>query len=167
MSNTSLLANIFRAIQTRIASLADFNYVDQDLGQLEIAEKPPFTLPAVLIDLSDIQYSDEANVIQLGECTLSVRLCVAAYNPSFQQIEGDRKDEALKYYDTEQTLNTLLHGWCVNGLTGSFSRTQSYTERREDNLRVRCLKYKFTFYDNTSLPYSQQINRPTPHITTV
>ncbi len=76
---TSPAANLFLALRTLIANLADgqgnpyFRYVDQDLGQLEM-ERPPVLWPCVLIDIDEMSFRNMTDAAQLGTVKVVLRL---------------------------------------------------------------------------------------------
>lgn len=150
----SILANILLLVQERInTEVTAIKWIDQDLGQLEFYTmgQPPVLFPAALIDFPDTQYSDLAENQQLGESVLEVRLAVAAYTPSAHVHSQQQKEKALEYYNVEHEVNKALHGWCDSRYFSPLSRTGGQTERREDNIRVRTLRYKFALQDNTAM----------------
>ena len=150
----SILANILLLVQERIHTEAPaIKWIDQDLGQLEFYTmgQPPVLFPAVLLDFPDAQYSDMGENLQMAESVLEVRLAVAAYTPSAHVHSQAQKEKALEYYNVEHELNKVLHGWCDSRYFSPLSRTSAQTERREDNIRVRLLRYKFALQDNTAM----------------
>jgi hypothetical protein len=159
----SILANIFLEIQARIlAEVPEVKWIDQDLGQLEFydRERPPVLFPAVLIDIPSATYSDAGQYSQLAETTLEIRLAVAAYKQASHVHSLQHREKALEYYNIEHKLNQVLHGWSNSQFFSSLSRTGSITERREDNIRVRSLRYALTFSDSTAMPVTTSVPKP-------
>ncbi len=160
----SILANILLAVQERIKTVVpSIKWIDQDLGQLEFysMDRPPVLFPAALIDFSNTDYSDLSANQQIGEGILDIRLAVAAYTPSASVHSLQHREKALEYYNIEHELNKSLHGWCDDRLFSPLARTGAQTERREDNIRVRVLRFKFALQDNTAMTIaSSTVPRP-------
>jgi len=159
----SILATIFLKIQEHIKNeVPEVKWVDQDFGQLEFyKDRPAVLLPCVLIDMEDTDYEDETAKIQTGETKLIIRLCCAAYSDAASPRQQLQKELALQYLNIEHRLNKALHTWCDNELFTPMMRKKAITEKRDDNLRVRAIKYVFNFNDNTAMDVPvQTIDRP-------
>jgi hypothetical protein len=151
----SILGSIFLAVQARLTTqVPALRWIDQDMGQLEVytGDRPPVAFPSSLLDIVSINYSDCDEGIQICQATLEVRLAVAAYAPSAHVHQLSQKERALYYFDLEHEVNRVLHGWSTDGLFSPLTRASSQTEKREDNIRVRPLRYTFSFTDNTAVP---------------
>lgn len=148
----AILANIHLAVQNRISTkVPAIKWIDQDLGQLEFySVKPPVLFPCILLDIVDVQYTDNSLNSQIATATLEVRLAVTSYHHSAHITPLNRTQRALEYY----LVNQALHGWCDGNYFAPLSRKSSQTEKREDALRVRPLKYEFAFMDDTAMPVS-------------
>ena len=146
---TSPYANLFLALQSLITGLQDekqnpyFQYVDQDLGQLE-RERPPVQWPCVLIDIDDFQFQPIADNGQLGTGKVVIRLGFPPLSQTSAATPDEYKQKAIYFYELEQMLYLALQGWMDTSLQdifGSTVRLSSFTERREDALRVRVLTW--------------------------
>lgn len=159
----SLLATIFLKIQDRIKTeVPEVKWVDQDFGQLEFyKERPAVVMPCVLIDMDDTDYEDESAKIQTGDAKIIIRLCYPAYTDAASVRQQNQKETALQYYNIEHKLNKALHTWCDDEFFTPMMRRKATTEKRDDNLRVRAIRYVFNFNDNTAMEIPVQIiDRP-------
>lgn len=150
----SIQANIFLKVQDRLATGATgLAHIDQDLGQLEFYDKkPPVKFPCGLLDLDDTEYSDAGENMQIADrAVLIVRLGLLAYGDTAHYAPEQFKQLALEYYNLEHRVNKLLHGWCDSQYFSPLARRKAYKEKRDDNLRVRVLRYEFAFRDNTAM----------------
>lgn len=161
----AILANVFLAVQNRLAESDEMRFIDQDLGQLEIDEigerESPVAFPCALFDFVDVRYSDDSEYLQQGEAVLEVRIALLAYAAATHYKSDKHIQNALKYYNIEHRINKLLHNWSDDRYFNPLSRISARTERRKDNIRVRVLTYSFGFRDNTATPVpAQTIDRP-------
>jgi hypothetical protein len=160
----SPIANLFLALQARIAGLHDndgnnyFRYVDQDTGQLEMLKngRYPVSWPCVLIDVDKIDFTDDGTRIQSGTGTVSLRMGFPPYSASSNITPSEYRTKALYYYDLEQVLYLALQHWnpsqqegfeALADIFGSFRRASSVTEPREDFVRVRQISYTIALDD--------------------
>lgn len=149
----SILANIFLAVQQRLnTQLTNLKWIDQDLGQLEFyTTRPAVDFPCALIDIDDSDYSNEGENSQIGEGILLVRLGLTAYTSANNLTPTIYKEKAINYYNLEHQVNKALHGWCDSRFFSPLTRVKATKEKREDNLRVRVLRYTFAFRDSTAM----------------
>jgi hypothetical protein len=158
----AILANVFLAVQKRLATSEELKFIDQDLGQLEIDEvnerESPVAFPCALFDIVDVRYTDDSYNRQEAEGTLEVRLALLAYSAATHYYKDDiHKVNALKYYNIEHRINKLLHGWSDDEYFNALSRVSARTERRKDNVRVRVLTFTFGFTDKTAMSIPVQV----------
>lgn len=158
----AVLANVFLAVQKRLADLNLLDFIDQDLGQLDMdEERSPVKFPCGLLDICEIRYSDNIRNSQQGEAILELRLGLTAYAAATHYYTKDsHKTNALAYFNTEHTVNKALHGWSDDRWFNPLNRISSQTEKRKDNIRVRVLRYAFGFRDNTAMQVWTQAARP-------
>lgn len=143
----SPFANIFLAIQSHIkTNVAFIKYTDQDLGQLK-AQRPAVSWPCVLIDFEDFSFSSLAENVQQAEGIVVVRLAFPPYSGTSSASPAPYAEAALSYYDMEWQLHKLLQGWQPCNTSGKLDRTNATTQKRNDNYRVRELRYKLAFED--------------------
>lgn len=158
----SPFANLFTLILERMKTKApSIRFVAQDIGQLENYEiRPAVSWPCCLIDIQQAQFS-EANSenIQLAQGLISFRIGLVKYTDSNNLVPGNVLENSLKYYEAENELYAALHGWKPEGF-GALLRRSCVTERREDDIRVREMKFAFSFTDESARPMKRTIPRP-------
>ena len=72
------MKQILLSIQQRLTELNGLRYIDRDWGQLQY-EQPPVQFPCVLIDVANIDFTQQGRGAQLGEATVTVT--IANINP--------------------------------------------------------------------------------------
>jgi hypothetical protein len=144
----SPFANIFLAIQQRIKdNISAINYIDQDLGQLKSASRPPVSWPCVLVDFEDFSFESLGENVQTAKGTVVLRLGFAPYSKSSQATPSLYLQKAVAYYDIEWDLHKVLQGWAPGTDYGCLIRTAASTQKSGDNYRIRELKYSIAFED--------------------
>ncbi len=163
---TSPFANIYNAVLERLAAKAPLlRYIDQDLGQLENYEmRPPVAWPCALIDIEDVIFSDFGdNLGQNAEGFVQIRVGQQQYSPANKLAPKAIRDMALKYYDTEQEVFEALHGFTAPGFSKLLRRAVK-NEQRNDDLRVRVIRFAFSFEDTTGSKKYTKLATPLPNI---
>src|SRR3954470_4452030 len=152
----SPFANIFMALQQRIHSqVPAVTYIDQDLGQLKTTTRPPVSWPCVLIDFEDFTFGNMGDNVQTAKGTVVLRLGFAPFSNSAQFTPASYLQQAISYYDLEWTLHKALPGWSPSDDLGSLNRIATGTQKRNDNYRVRELRYSIAFEDYSTKPQQQ------------
>lgn len=135
-------------------AVPEVRWIDQDFNQLEIFEyRPEVSFPCVLIDVVGARYSELANLAQIGEITINVRIGFAPFSKSYQLAPNDVREKALEYYNLEQKIFEAVQGW-QNDFTQPLIRTASSTERRDgdpNGLRVRVLTFTTMYEDDSAV----------------
>ena len=168
------IANLFLSLQAQITALVDgsgntyFKYVDQDLGQLENHNgdmRPPVMWPCVLIDIENETYKSLGENIQEGKLTVCLRIGFPPFSATSAATPVAYIQKAIYYYDLQQVLHQALQGvapgYIVDGadllanVFGSYTHISAETEKRNDFIRVRVIKYTLGMDD-----FSTQ-NQPT------
>lgn len=155
-----MLEKLYEAIMKRIMSKTQIRFVDLDYGQYEFDTRPATSFPAVLIDFDSLVYSDLGDNVQ--ECTgqIILRMGVAEYSPSSSSTPELWRKKGLEHFRQEAELHKALHGWDPGidddqGSTSVLSRRSSITEKRQDNLRIREIRYEFRYEDYTTADPSE------------
>ena len=146
---TSPFANLFLAIQQRIASgVTGIKHIAHDLGQLSAKGRPPVSWPCVLIDFEDFTFSNLGENVQTAKGTVLIKLGFAPHSPTAQDTPDEYRNTAISYYDLEWELHKSLQGWSPDAEEyGSLARTTATTQRRTDSYRIRELRYSIAFDD--------------------
>ncbi len=162
MSLLSPQANLFQLLIAKlITDVPELRYIDQDLGQLENYEmRPAVAWPCGLIDIEEFKYTDQLNFLaQVAEGIISIRLGMVKYTDSNNLTPANIRENALQYYEIEHKVYKALHGWNPTGF-GKLLRRASGTERREDDIRVRIVKFAISFTDDSSKKVMTTVARP-------
>jgi hypothetical protein len=152
---TSPLGNIWICIQNQLATVSALNFIDLDTGQLEYLDKqqrPQVLLPCALFDFIKDDYRDLSFNAQQAEAILEIRIGVNPYTQATNYFTDTQKENALQFFEIENQVNLALQGWSNSQYFGPLSRISAHTEKRGDKIRVRILRYKFTYIDATAIP---------------
>ena len=112
-------ANLFLSLRNTLSALADdsgnkyFNFVDQDLGQLDQnpgSGRPSVGYPAALIDLEEITFTSVTENVQSGKCRVRITLVFPPFSSSSSSAPDTYTQKALYYYDLEQIVYQALQG---------------------------------------------------------
>ena len=177
----SPFAILFIALQQRIKEkVPSIRWIDQNLGQLESAERPPVSFPCVLIDFDEWNFEDLSELVQTAAGNIIIRLAFAPFSAINNVTPTAYKLKALQFYEIECQLYKALHGWApsltaemlsdfsndvnddfggMQGLLedaegwnfGSLIRTAAITEKREDLFRVRVMPFSLAFEDYSAM----------------
>ena len=149
----SPFANIFLALQAYIqANVPSIKYIDQDLGQLKTASRPPVAWPCVLIDFEDFSFENMGNNVQTASGVVALRLGFSPYSNSSQATPTTYLQQAISYYDLEWALHKAIQGWAPGTDYGHMVRISATTQKRSDSYRVRELRYSLAFEDYSTKP---------------
>lgn len=152
----SPFSELILQIQDRIkAQVPIIRMIDEDKGQLEDVDeksgKPPVSWPCLLIDFPDATFDELGDDISQVEAEVILRLGFPPYSLATSWFPKDVKVNALKYFDIEHDIYAALHGWEAGNL-GSMICRKARTERRNDGIRVRELRYEVVFCEYSAQP---------------
>lgn len=139
----------------------EIRYISQDIGQLENYEiRPSVSWPCTLIDIEDGVFSDTADQnIQIAQKIVSIRLGLVKYSDVNNLSPEAVKDAGLQYLELEHKIYSKLHGKAVQGF-GKFIRIADGTEKRDDDIRVRFVKFGVVYTDDSAKPVRTKVARP-------
>lgn len=157
----SPFSTLFIAIQERIKSeVAALRWIDQEMTQLEsYGEKPSVSFPCLLVDFDNFNFEDAGEAIQFAEGIIVLRLGFAPFSQTSDKTPLEWKEKGLAYYDIEWAIYKALHGWKPNNY-GYCMRVSADTEKREDSIRVRVLRYSISFEDYNACPEYGSVSKP-------
>lgn len=161
-------ANLFQSvIEKLIADVPELRYIDQDLGQLENYDmRPAVSWPCGLLDIEEFKFSEQGNFkIQLAEGIVSIRIGLVKYTDSNNLTPKAIRENALLYYEVENKVYKALHGWNPEGFSRLLRRA-SGTEKRDDDIRVRIMKFATSYTDESAKEIRQSVPRPNVDIST-
>lgn len=147
----SPFVNLFLSIRQQIIdNVPDIVYVDQDFGQLngnKAGMRPAVNFPCILIDFEDFNYKNLSNNVQTVFGIVVLKLGFAPHSPSMQTTPDAYLKKAINFYDLEYSINEILQGWFAGDAFGSLYRENVITQKRNDTIRVREIRYSIAFED--------------------
>jgi hypothetical protein len=168
MALQSFYAQLFTGLQARIkAAVPEIRWIDQDIGQLEAYDiRPTVSFPCVLIDFPATNFQDESKQVQWGDVTIELRLAFAPFSQSSNTAPALVQEKALQFWELEMKLYQALQAWYAMDAAAApicqpLTRVSSATEKREDNIRVRSMRFTTAFQDETATPAFVKKPRPT------
>src|SRR5205823_8872592 len=84
------------------------------------------------------------------EGLICLRIGLVRYSDSNNLVPDNVRVNALQYFRVESKVHQALHCWNDQGFSRLLRRV-SYTEKRDDDIRVRVIKYYTTYEENTTL----------------
>jgi hypothetical protein len=143
------------------AAVPEIRFISQDIGQLENYEiRPSVSWPCCLIDIEDGRFSNSGDqLIQLAEKVISFRLGFVKYSDVNNLAPDAIVEQALQYLEIENKLYAKLHGKAVAGFS-RFIRILDATEKRDDDIRVRIVKFSISYTDSSAIPVRTKVPRP-------
>lgn len=158
-------ANLLKGSMELVKTVPEIRFISQDIGQLENYEmRPSVSWPCCLIDIEDGRFSDAGDqLIQLAEKVVSFRLGMVKYSDVNNLAPDAIVEQALQYLETENKLYVALHGKSVPGF-GKFMRILDATEKRDDDIRVRIIKFAVSYTDDSAKPVRTKVPRPAANI---
>lgn len=160
----SPFSTLFLAVQARLkVEVPEILFTEQDLGQLE-EQIPSVTYPCALIDLTDWAYETAGENIQFATGAIHIRVCMEAWSQTSNITPAKWRAKALSFYDLEWKVYKALQDWQPPGY-GAIIRESVSTEGREDNLRVRLMRFTCNFEDFKATPVYNMAPLPPPEFT--
>lgn len=159
-------ANLFVGTMEMLKATNLLRYIEQDMGQLENYEtRPAVSWPCGLIDIQEAKYTDTVGKRhQIAQVVISIRIGLVKYTDSNNLTPTNLLPNALKYYEVEHGVYKALQGNAIEGF-GKFSRISSATEKREDDIRVKEIRFAVSYTDTSAQPATTSVPRPNGNIT--
>ena len=139
-----MIKDVLIAVKTALQGVSELRYAGEDWGQIDYFRKPPVKFPCALIDVEEVDYSDDAPRYQQGDGLLTIRVAdIRMVNDSFQSPPSKHE---FGIFDLLQSVYKALQG--LSGDTFSpLTRTKLFRARRDDSIREYRLLFKFSFTD--------------------
>jgi len=153
---------LFMAILERLLDqVPEIRYIEQDLGQLENYEmRPAVSWPCTLIDIDDLDFSETGGkLVQLAQGFVQIRLGLVKYTDSNNLVPANIRANSLQYLELENKVYKALHGWGPEGFN-KMLRRKSVTEKRDDDIRVKILRFSIGYKDEGAVPARLKVSRP-------
>ena len=154
-------ANLLKGSIDLVKAVTEIRFISQDIGQLEnYGLSPAVSWPCCLIDIEEGRFSDSGDqLIQIAEKVVTFRLALVKYTDVNNLAPDAIIEVALQYLEIENKLFIALHGKAVPGF-GKFTRILDATERRDDDIRVRIIKFSVSYTDTSAKPVRTSVPRP-------
>ena len=112
------IKEILLSVQERLGStVPELQYIDKDWGQLS-CEKPAVKYPCALLDVRNINYSQEGRGRQMADTQLTVT--VANLRLAAASLLAPRKEEAYLVIDLLERIHAALHLFTAGGYAPLF-----------------------------------------------
>jgi hypothetical protein len=144
-------------IQNRLAAAIHddkklFAHVDLDWGQVDFySDMPPVKFPCALIDVQSVEYSNEGQLIQLGQATVQIRIVDMILSHTSAGAPAEQREKASRIFDTLRETHRLLHGWTGTPTSyGKLTRKTLARVRRRDGLHEYTLAFEVVITDDSA-----------------
>ncbi len=140
-----MIKEALKAVKTALQEIPELRYTGEDWGQLDYFAQKPVKFPCALVDLEEVDYTDNASRRQQAIASLTVRVADSqVVSGSFQSPSTGRE---FALFDLLQRIAEALHG--LSGETFSpLVRTGLVRARRDDSVREFRLSFRFAFTDH-------------------
>lgn len=139
---------IIIALMERIRSrMPEIRWIDIDMGQLQIAERPPISMPACILDMEYSSCEQISNAHQ--QVTVSIRISVVDDGIGSTHVGTPQcvRDKALSVMDILQHLHDVLQWWDNDRMWMPIRRISVRPQRRTDGLKVYDALYQLQYID--------------------
>jgi hypothetical protein len=141
-----LLENIKNRLSENVTAL---RYIDENWGQLNIAD-PPVKFPLVLIDIEDVQWSNQTKHVQDGIATVSIQVANMKLSNTNRRAPETQRIRAAHILDIMDSIHAVLHGWAHQQSHGPLTRTLTRKLTRDDGIRHFELTYTCQIVDDSA-----------------
>lgn len=101
------IKDILLSVQERLgSSVPELGYIDKDWGQLSY-EKPAVKWPCALLDIENINYTQEGNGVQMADTQITVT--VANLRLTASSLLAPNKEEAYRIIELLDRIHAALH----------------------------------------------------------
>ena len=145
------MKEFLKSIQTKLATVTDLKYVDEDWGQLDdYSPNPPVKWPCCLIDLDNAVYTNlgidrSATPQNRQQATASVVFKYAnmKLTRTSSKAPESQKDNAWLLHEIIEKSHEVLHGFRPTPESGVLLRTTWRKVKRDDGIQVFLVTYTF------------------------
>ena len=131
-------------------AVPDLRWIDLDQGQIDFpADNYPIDFPALLIDFTNTEWEDIGQQIQGGEMMISFRTAFRLYEDMNNHTPEESRNAGLQKLQLLKTIHKALQGF-AGANYNRLSRIRTFTEKREDGLKVITMQYSTYITDNSA-----------------
>lgn len=141
-----LLENIKIRLGEKVLAL---RHIDEDWGQMSMLN-PPAKFPLVLIDIEEVQWSNQAKHLQSGIATISIQVADMKLSNSNRRAPVSQREKAGHILDVMTQIHAALHGWADKATHGPITRTLTRKMTRDDGIRHFEMTYTCQIIDDAA-----------------
>ena len=131
-----------------LKQIPELKYIDLDTGQL-MAEKPPVSYPAALIEIDLTQTEDMGGKVQMCTANFAVRLVAKALHETNANAPSAVIKNSLDWLRLQNEVYKKLQGY-GNQQFYPFSRKSGKNEFNRIGLKTFVLRFETSFRDYTA-----------------
>lgn len=131
------MRKLIESVKTRLFdTVPELRYIDEDWGQLDYySPNQPVKWPCAIIEVTNVNWGNEANHVQLGFGQLSVRVADIRLSNSNVKAPARQQDKNASIFDLISTIYASLHGWTSEFSNGPLTRIMTRKVKRDDGIR--------------------------------
>jgi len=153
------MKEILEAIKQRLLAKVDsLKYIDEDWGQLDYySPNIPTKWPACLLDIDNVPWSGEGDLIQMGIAQVSVKISSMRLSNSNVKAPDNQRTASASILDTMSDVHAALHGWHdTESMNGPLTRIVTRRIKRDDGIREYEMIYAVQITDDSAMPETLQ-----------
>lgn len=139
------MKTVIQEIQKRLSGCEKLRYIAENWGQLEL-DNPPLLFPCVLVDISEVSYTQNLFRTQQGVATLTIDLANRTGQNVSHKTPQPLQESYYEFYDIMDAVSSLLHGYTPTG-TSPLQRVSSQKQARKDGVKACRMTFTFSFTD--------------------
>lgn len=143
------LEDLFLLIQDKLNALPDIDWVDQNIGQLDVETRPPVSFPCALISIDLPRCEDLGGKLQKCSTQIGVRLGFNYTGSTSAKSPEAVRNRALDYYRIIREVYKALQGYNQPGLS-RLKRISQVEMARPDQIKILDMTFYCEFHDNSA-----------------
>ncbi|MDR2964016.1 MAG: hypothetical protein LBU90_10360 [Bacteroidales bacterium] len=151
------MKEILNAILERLAALPELKYVDENWGQMNIAQSPA-KFPMALVDVESVEFSNMGNHVQEGEARITVTIAALRLSNSSSGAPAAQRRSNFEFYDLLTAAHCALHHWRPANHAGLMVRLAQRRIDSADGYKITELTYGVRYRQQGAQQYTQAVN---------
>lgn len=144
------LEDLFILIQEKLDALPDIDWVDQNIGQLDVDGRPPVQFPCALISIDLPRCEYLGRNIQKCSTHIGVRLGFNYAGSTNSKTTEVVRNRALDYYRIIREVYKALQGYSEPGLS-RLKRISQVEMARADQVKILDMVFYCEFHDQSAV----------------
>ena len=136
------MKQIFLTIQNKLAEITNLRYIDKDWGQLQY-EQPPVQWPCALIDVTNVDYTQQGRGAQLGNALICIT--VGNVNPVPSSANAPSRADSYATIDLLDEIHQKLQLLSDGSTFQPLMRTNLLKAAANGSYEVYQMTYKTAF----------------------